>query len=336
MKLQTKIITDPWFWDKFVNAESQWNLFQNYTWGQLQINLGNTVFRYGFYEKDLLVAAAQIVVIRARRGTFLHVRHGPIIAQKYINDETLWQEIIACLVKTCVEQHAWFIRISPLISDTQESRRLFGMLKLRHSPIHAMDGEVCWILNLEKTENELLANMRKSTRYAIRQAEKLGVTIEESTDISQFMRLYAETAKRQRFVPHKGILKEFELYSKNREAVLLLAKYQNSYIAGAIILFTPFQAIYHHGASISSKIPASYALLFHSIQLAKERGLNIYNFWGIAKSENSRHPWRGITLFKQGFGGYEKGFMHAQDIPVSPFYWLTYAIEWIRKVIKGY
>jgi peptidoglycan pentaglycine glycine transferase (the first glycine) len=199
-----------------------------------------------------------------------------------------------------------------------------------------MDSELCWVLDLNIASEELLRNMRKTTRYSIRQAEKVGVLVEKSVDIDKFVQLYEETMKRQGFVGHKGIREEYEVFHKNDMCDLFLAEYQGKTMAGALIIYFGQQAIYHHGASIASKIPASYILQWQVILEAKKRSLQIYNFWGIAPSNKPNHPWQGITLFKKGFGGREIEFIHAQDLSLSPFYKISYSIELIRRLSRGY
>ncbi len=336
MKLQTKTISDSRIWDEFVKGESPWSLFQSFTWGQLQNKLGHGIENIGYYDSDILVAVAQTVLVKARRGTFLHVRHGPIIVKKYQQSFSYWFFILTHLKKIARERNASFVRISPLLELSLPLLALFNKLNLHFAPIHAMDAQLCWVLPLDRTEAELLQNMRKTTRYLIKQAEKIGVSVVLNNQINTFMKLYAATAQRHGFVAHGGVVEEFNIYSPKNEIVLLLAKFQDQYLAGAIIIFFGSYAIYHHGASINSKIPASYLLQWKAIQMAKKRGVLVYNFWGIAPQDNKRHPWRGLTLFKQGFGGSKIEFVHAHDMPVSPVYWVTFCIEWIRKMLRGY
>jgi len=89
-------------------------------------------------------------------------------------------------------------------------------------------------------------------------------------------------------------------------------------------------------AIIFSKIPASYVVQWRSILEARKRGINLYNFYGIAPDDKPNHPWRGITLFKKGFGGREINYIHAHDLPVSPMYLVPRTIEAIRTKMRGY
>ena len=96
------------------------------------------------------------------------------------------------------------------------------------------------------------------------------------------------------------------------------------------------QAVYHHGASDPSKIPAASAIQLAAIREAKKRGCARYNFWGIAPKEKKNHPWSGITAFKYGFGGTPESYVHAHDYPLSPAYAISYIIETVRRIRKGY
>jgi lipid II:glycine glycyltransferase (peptidoglycan interpeptide bridge formation enzyme) len=324
-------------YEAWVLEHGAWSLFQSWRWGELLTGGGNWVERLAVYDDKKLVATAQIQEVTARRGTFLQLRQGPIIGELTLeNQQAVWQILVSSLKTMAKERHALFIRINPMIADSAETAQLLKHLGFRPAPIHAMDAEICWVLDISTTEEALLAGMRKTTRYEIRRGQKLGLTVEKSTDITQFMQLYEATASRQGFVTHQSVAAEFELFFAHNEAELLLARYQNEVLAGALIIYFGRQAIYHHGASISGKIPASALLQWEAIKRAKMRGATLYNFWGIAPPENENHPWKGLTLFKQGFGGEMKRFIHSHDLPLSKAYILPYTIERLRKLKKGY
>jgi len=83
------------------------------------------------------------------------------------------------------------------------------------------------------------------------------------------------------------------------------------------------------------KIPVSYLLQWEAIKEGKKRGCKTYNFWGIAPESELEakkdHPWKGLSLFKKGFGGYKKEYVKTQDFPLSWKYWPIYLFEEIRK-----
>lgn len=288
------------------------------------------------WQNGKLVGVAQILKVAARRGSFLHVRHGPVLA---VNKEDFWYAFIAYMKAKTKSERALFFRMNPLIEDSKAQQDQFRRLGFVPAAIHAMDGELCWVLDLHPTEEELLAGMRKTTRYEVRRADKLGITIsatKDSADLSHFFALYEETSKRHGFVKHRGIQEEFELFAQKDRAVLYLAHHEGHVIAASIILFIPGQAIYHHSASTDTRLPASYLLQWEAIKEAKKRGIKLYNFWGIADENNEKHPWRGITLFKKGFGGRQIQYIHAIDYPVSSLYRIPRGVETVRRILKGY
>lgn len=336
MELRLQEIESKKIWEDFLLEHSPQGLFQSWLWGEAQKQAGQKVYRLGIFDRSLLIGIAQVFVVLARRGKFLHIRHGPVWSSQ---KKEYWEEFLHLLHPITQRERAWFIRTNPLIESSLEVNKSFRDLGFRNAPIHAMDGEYCWILDLDKNEDDLLSDMRKTTRYEIRRAKNLGVTVTASTDLSdlhKFYELYEETSKRHGFVKHLGIREEFKIFGKEDKALLYLAYFEEKLIAGAIILFYGNQAIYHHGASVMSKAPGSYLIQWEAIREAKKRGLKLYNFWGIAPDDRVNHPWRGITLFKKGFGGHEISYIHAQDFATSPLYIIPKSIETIRRRLRGY
>lgn len=336
MSYSIKPFDDQSQWELFVLRHSPAALFQSWKWGEVQQKLGIPMDRYGIFHNKKLIGVFQVFFIRARRGSFLHVRHGPILEQL---DSKAWEAVFAFLRADAVKLNCWFIRISPLIQASAETSDWLARHHLLPAAIHRMDGEHCWVLPLAPDEETLLSAMRKTTRYEIRRAQKEGVEVLATTNpahLSEFFQLYEETRVRHGFVPHSGIREEFEVFAKSMQAVLYVAKHNKKTLASAIILYYGNQAIYHHGASIPTNIPASTLIQWEAIRDAKKRGMNVYNFWGIAPENNPKHPWRGITLFKKGFGGRELVYIHAHDLATSPFYVIPRAIETTRRIMRGY
>lgn len=322
-------------WDWFVLQYSPGALFQSWNWGEVQKRIGVPISRFGLYRGQKLVGVAQTALVKAKRGTFLHVRHGPIVE----GNESVWDEMIKHVLAEAKKQGCIFLRMSPLLDAHTKLLPFFKRHHFLPAAMHRMDGEYCWVLDLNQSEEAILSGMRKTTRYEIRRADKEGISIFSTRDpkyLSEFFSLYESTSTRHGFVPHTGIREEFELFAKKNQAVLYLGSFEGKTVAAAIILYYGTQAIYHHGASIQSKIPASYRLQWEAIMDAKKRGMKVYNFWGIAPENSPKHPWRGITLFKKGFGGHELEYVHAMDLPLSPLYMIPRFIESTRKLLRGY
>ncbi len=323
-------------WERFLADLKPHSFLQSWKWGRHYEQTGSKIFRVGVYNAGILVGIALFIKIHARRGVFLVCPHGPLIADA--KDE---ERALAALVHYCTEiardEECDFIRFCPISPATEANRTLYRSLGFRDAPIH-MHPELSWILDISKPEEQLLKEMRKTTRYTIKKMEKEGVEITQSTDaagMEQFWSVYEATFERQQFTPFsKNYLKtEFELYSKDGQAVFFFGAFKGEVVAAAIIIFYNGQAFYHHsGSRAGAGSNVSYLLQWRVIQEAKRRGCTLYNFWGIAPDDKPNHAWTGLSLFKKGFGGFAEAYLHAQDKPLTTRYALNYAIETVRRV----
>ena len=161
---------------------------------------------------------------------------------------------------------------------------------------------------------------------------------QSSKDAKVFSNIYQKTAYKHGFLPHRGIVEEFEIFKKDNLVELFLAKYRGKTAAAALIIFYGDQAVYHHGASNPKydRLSPSYLLQWEAIKEAKRRGKKVYNFWGVASEDKPNHPWAGLTLFKKGFGGRPESSLHSQDLPLTSKYWFTWSLETLRRITKGY
>lgn len=337
--LNIQEITNKKQWEDFICSVSHDfpPFFQTWNWGEVQKKIGEKIWRLGLYNNKKLIGVASVTCIDAKRGKYLHLRHGPVLTdykKEYIDF------LMQFLSEKGKKLGAAFIRLSPLVHKQIATEILPGR-EFRDAQIHAMDAEVCWVLPLNQTEEQILQAMRKSHRYLIKKSLSLELEIERTKNmnkIKEFIPLYTKLAHRKHFIAHKGIIEEFSIFAKNNEALLFLARYDNKIIAGALIDFVNGMAIYRHSASDEAyrHIPAMYLLQWEVIKEAKKRGILYYNFWGIAPLDKPNHPWHGLSLFKTGFGGHVVEFVHAKDYVLSVGYWKVYLIELITKLRKGY
>jgi lipid II:glycine glycyltransferase (peptidoglycan interpeptide bridge formation enzyme) len=236
-----------------------------------------------------------------------------------------------------------FIRISPIWKRTTENEKCFKDLGFRSAPLHAHP-ESSWKLNIKPEEEHILDQMRKTTRYLIKQAQNnKDIEIYQSTDIKDieiFNKMHLEVVKKQKFIPFslEYFKKEFLAFLPDNQIAIFFAKYKGEIIAASYEIFWSNIGFYHHAALLPKykKIPASYLLQWEAIKEAKKRGCEVYDFWGYADPKTQKnHPYAGPTLFKMGFGGYIDEYVKTQDFIISQKYWLNYVIEKIRKIRRG-
>lgn len=334
--MEIKEIVNKKIWQSFFDKCQLPSFLQSWEWGEFQKKGGNEILRVGFYYKKNLVAIALVIKSRSSRGNFLFVPHGPLTIR---NTLSVIKKLLNYLWEIAKRESFSFIRILPLLERNDKNQKIFQTLKLRKSPIYYMHSERIWALPLTDAvgqravgEDQILAGMRKTTRYLIRKAQKEGVVIKKRIDkkaIDNFMKIYMVTADRENFVPFskKAIADEFESFNQTGNALFFEALHPEGVLASALIIFTKSTAFYHHGASIHSKIPATYLLQWEAIKEAKNRGCKIYDFQGIFEQGRTPKSWQGLTLFKTGFGGKQIDYLPTQDYIISPKYFLTYLYE---------
>lgn len=329
-------------WDDFVIKNNN-TFLHSWAWGELNKKTEGDILRIGFYKDEILIGVALVVIISARRGRFFLVPHGPVIANN-ADVEKIIGELTNFIKKENARYKTIFLRISPIFENSSHNSKIFKNLKYKSAPIY-MHAEDSWILKLNKSKEEILSNMRKTTRNLIRRSEKEDIKIvkdKSEKSLEEFYKLYKETVKKHSFTPFsyeflRTEISEFEKYSPDSSANLYTAQWKGHVLSGAIIIYYGDSAYYHHGANSLShtKIPSSYALQYRAICDAMDNGKKIYNFWGITKSKKKKHPWAGLTLFKTGFGGEEREYLHAYDLPFSRKYLFPYIIDKARMMKRG-
>jgi len=331
-------------WESFLINCKDKTFLQSWSWSKFNQALGKKIWRLGVYKNSELLAVCSVAKIRAKRGIYLLIEHGPVVEHKeQEKNYEIMKDLLEYLKMLAKEEKANFIRVCPIWERNRENIQLFKTFGFRQAPIHEHP-EVSWVLDIDKSEDKLLTNMRKTTRYLIRQGLKnYDIQIIKSKniqDIDIFNKLYLKTGKRGGFVPFSFsfLQNEFKIFSEDDEILLLLGKYKKEVVAGAMIIFWQNSAFYHQGASLRkySKMPVSYLLQWEAIKEAKNRGLKHYSFWGIAPENKINHPWKGLTLFKKGFGGEKQEYVATQDFITSKKYWLNYVIEHSRKIKRGF
>ncbi len=341
--MQIKEITDKSQWENFIQSEKESTFLQSWNWGEFNKNTGEKIWRLGVFDNEELLAVALVIRVNARRGSFLFVPQGPIISQKSkVKSQKLLELFFDHLKDLGREEKVGFVRISPILENSEENLEIFKQAGFKNAPIHMMHPELTWVLDITKSEDEIMKGMRKTHRNLIRRAIKDGVEIIKSTEekyLKAFYDIHAETVKRHKFIPfaYEYIKNEIEAFKGDDQIEIFSAIYDGKIISSAVVVYYGNQAFYHHGASSSEymKIPSSYLNLFEAIKEAKIREKTIFNFYGIVENK-PKHPWSGLSKFKKGFGGYQKELLHCQDLPLNQKYLLTYFVETLRKIKRGY
>lgn len=325
-------------WDSYMVKHPDYNFLQSWQWGDFHEALSKAVYRVGFYNGNKLVGVMLSVVEPARRARYLTVAAGPVVD---LENKDLRVAFTKELRRQAKAERCVFVRVRPQLPQNGESFQLFKNMGFRSAPIH-LHAELTRILDLTLSEAELIADMRKGTRYDLRQSQKLGIEVETSTDPKEMKAFYdrqIDTSKRQKFVPfsYEYLHKQFEVFAKSDNVLLFTASYSKQVLAQAFVIFYGKEAVYHYGASTEANrlFPGAYAVQWAAIQEAKKRGMSRYNFWGVAPHGETTHRFWGTSVFKRGFGGQDIAYLHARDLVINqPRYLANLALEMARAKVR--
>ncbi len=336
-KLKAEEILDKTLWENYLISQSPGTFLQSWNWGETNRLCGFNIKRIGFYQSGSLVGIAQLIHQPAKRGPHYLVPGGPVIDY---DNKKLVNFVVDTLKKIAKEEGAWFVRIRPDVIDSDNLRNRLKSAGLIYAPMH-LHGEHTLILDITKNDDEILKNMRKTTRYLIKKSLSEGFKIRLSKnpqDAEILERLQKVTVKRHRFVGFTKKLFEaqIETFGKDDQSELFICEKKGDQVVAAIIIYYGEKAFYHHsGSSEESRgTNTSYFTQWQIIKRAKDLGKKYYDFWGIAPSDNPKHRFAGVTTFKKGFGGERIDWVHAHDLPISPLYWLTYLFETGRRTFR--
>jgi lipid II:glycine glycyltransferase (peptidoglycan interpeptide bridge formation enzyme) len=338
--MEFKIIEDKQTWENFLERQENRSMFLSWNWAEFEQIMGSDFRTFGIFDGEKLVGVLPIKTVRARRGMYLHVRHAPVI--DWMNAK-LAVSTKDFLVKFARKQKVDFVRISPLVEKNLKNEEALRSLGFKPATTHSVDAELTLVIDLSQTEEEMLKNMRKQTRYYIRQAEKMGIEVKQTDGIeywNAFMKIHSDTVARQKWTAYseKYMRIEYDIFRRDRMARMFVSFYKGQPISSAIFIYYGGQSVYHHSGSLSQfrSIPSTYLLQWEAVKYAKQRGLKFHNLWGVSPEGEKKHPWYGLSLFKRGFGGQEVEFIHAQDLVVRPWAHVTRTFELVEKKLRGY
>lgn len=187
-------------------------------------------------------------------------------------------------------------------------------------------------MRLNPSQEELLQNMHKKTRYNIRLAKKKKVLIKKQKDPQVFWDLMRQTRERDEF--SSGSKKHYATLLDSLIAMQYTAYIDQTPVASNICIQYGDTVTYLHGSSSyehrSSMAP--YMLQWEQILDAKKQGYTYYDFWGVAKKSTDKNnqqcffnfcwdkgdPWSGFTRFKAGFGGQYTKVSTGKMVLLSP------------------
>ncbi|MBQ6486292.1 peptidoglycan bridge formation glycyltransferase FemA/FemB family protein [Candidatus Saccharibacteria bacterium] len=338
-------------WDDFVANRPESNFLQSWDFYEFHKNRGEEIVRRIALKNGKIVGAYAGEVEHAKRGRHMAIAGGPILDWK---DKNVREAIFKDIKDQGEKLNCVFVRVRPQCENTPENIEIFRKNGFKKAPMY-LSVEYAGILDLNKSEEEIMVGMRQRLRRALRKAAKNNIIVEKSTDpkdIHTFYEIQLQTAKRHDFYAFSEdfLTKQFEAFAPNGEAVLYTAKIsdekkkelgaenESNILAQNFMIFYGNEASYHYGVSseLGTKLSGAPLLHMEAMKDARGRGIKRYNFWGIVGENETKHRFYGVSVFKRGFGVTELKYLPAQDLILKPFeyYTKTWLIETVRKKVR--
>jgi lipid II:glycine glycyltransferase (peptidoglycan interpeptide bridge formation enzyme) len=173
------------------------------------------------------------------------------------------------------------------------------------------------ILDLTKTDDELLAGMAKKTRQYIRKSGNEAIEIRRVKGreaLDACLAIYRQTADRAGFALH-GDKYYHDVFEKLGDHSPVFAAYHNGVPVAFLWLAVSSETAFELYGGMDGKgqeLRANYALKWHAIQTMKRWGVRRYDMNGLLND--------GVSVFKQGFASHEDMLAGTFDKPLSPLY----------------
>ena len=313
------------------------HFLQSEDWEKFQRDLGEETVRLGGEKFE-----AMAIVKKTRLGAYLYLPYGPALSEEA--PLTGLDEAIGALRRLGREKRAMFIRVEPSMCLSYEKMRQRGFVKTRDlSPKETL------VYSLAPTEEEILRDLAKKTKRGqryYREIAERGLEIEVSKkpeEVKILTKLQGELASKKKI----GVFNEeyFKRQLAEEFASLYIVRYTNAETGekrkpvAAVMVFDWGKTRYYMQATNDkayNRLSAPTVAVVWAILDAKEKGLEEFDFWGIApEGAPASHPWAGFTAFKKTFGGEERKYTGTWDLVLdAPRYRLYKGLRAVNRAAR--
>ncbi|MCZ2403242.1 peptidoglycan bridge formation glycyltransferase FemA/FemB family protein [Paenarthrobacter sp. Z7-10] len=312
MSLSVEVCTDRNRWDSEVNAAGG-HPMQLWGWGQTKAAHSWTVERLLVKGSAGDVVGSAQVLFRRLPFPFrslAYVARGPQAAEGH-STEVL--DAVAAFTKA--RHRPVVLSIEPDWRQDSGQATALGAAWWKPSSNTILIPRTL-ILDLNRSEEELLAAMTKKTRQYIRKSsrEDLSYRRVDRSELAQCLAVYRLTAARAGFGIHTDSY-YLDLFDNLGEDSPVFGAFRGERVVAFLWLAasgsTAFE-LYGGMNDDGSTLRANFSLKWTAITAMKERGISRYDFNGLLND--------GVSQFKFGFADHEDQLAGSWDRPLSPLY----------------
>lgn len=310
------------------------HIIQSWEWGEFRKRLGLPVLRFGIYKNGKLTRAFQLTLHPIPLTKF---RIG-YLPKGGVPD----QDLAEALMQIGTKYHCAAIKVEPNIQILDIKFKTSNIDPRFIPSSKPLFTKFNFLLDLTRSEEEILKRMHPKFRYNIKIAQKHGVKVKIREDLEAFKifsKLYFATAKRQGYHGHNQLYHQLAWKTLHQAglAKILIAFYQDpkSEIRNLLSAWMLYQfkdtLYYPYGGSSDShrNLMASNLAAWEAIKLGKKMGLKTFDLWGALSAGSSPyHPYQGFHRFKAGTGAELVEYLGTFDLVLNkPLYLLFNQID---------
>ncbi len=302
-------------WDDFLLTLPDAHHEQTSRWGCVRATIGWEVVRIVMTEHGVIIAGAQIQLqALGGFGSWAYLTSGPCLA----GDDAMAEKNLLAEIKDFLRHQRVIYLLAQLPYDAHplaERLQANGFVRPPRA-IAPFYMQATLVLDLAKTEEMLLAEMRATTRHQIRQGLKRGLTVMEggAADLDLFWELMRKLCERRHTTPNPGSPEFFrqlwKQFSPRGWIKLFLVQHEGKTIAGGLALvFGDWFRVWKVGWSGEhAELRPNQLLWWEMIRAARRQGYRHFDFVNLdvvqpGQPAAPKLARDGSTEFKLGFGG---------------------------------
>lgn len=206
--------------------------------------------------------------------------------------------------------HVRSVLVEPTAGENQESfqmyihslSKFFSIISSPFLPTKTI------LVDVGKSEKEMFSSLSQAKRRAVRRAEKYGIIVTSSEKIADLIAIKNKSAGLFGGMTTYGIDKLWNLFHKQKQSHILLAKTQKQDVVGGVLLLIAGSICYYWIAGATKKGKHMFAptfLVWEALRYAHKRKCKQFDFVGVWDERMPKQytAWKGFTKFKEGFGG---------------------------------
>lgn len=310
---------------------------QSWQWGEFRKKTGIKVYRFGEYKNGTLVNVYQLTLHKIPNTPF---KIGYVPKSRFPSNS-----LLTFLKNYFENKKVIFIKFEPNVEKMEYLRgsrlapRSLGEAGTDSSEMNLLTAssrplftKYTFQIDLTKSEDELLKQMKSKTRYNVRLALKKGVKVtKDNSDRSfeTYLKLQKETTKRQKFYAHNEKYHRllWETLKPAGIAHILNAVYAGETLVSWMVFLFHDVLYYPYGGSSNKyrNLMPSNLMLWEAMLWGKRNGAKLFDLWGaLGPYPDPKDPWYGFHRFKEGYGGRLVEFAGSYDFVLNPLLYRVY------------